>query len=254
MGIADNIIYDQFFCLFRCRAQRLFRTDALEHVNTPGNNAVSAYYHLAAIGPKSIRVGLLARPSSDHMGFDSFYFKISPSTHAKPEMGEYECINDLFFVHSKYSSKIIALDPHSLKTVRSFLITTAENTSTHLTGIELPATENPNIQDSVNIRLATGGYISAIQYDKPTGHYIVSLVHSVGPSQPLDERGVARRFSLLEYDGDFKMVREQVFPAKKYKMFFMLPLQTGTFIQRWEDKQTAMSGTHTFERLNIGVE
>lgn len=225
---------------------------SVDDITGSETSTVETYYHLSSCGPKMIRLRLLEPEPTLSWALDSFYFKIPPAEFAKPEIASYACTGNELFVLSKYSPTIQVLDPRTMQQRTKFTVRSS-HTRTHIDGIQLREGQELNMQDSVDQRLWYGGYISAIQQDLPSGGYWITVVHEVAPSNRGDERGVARKFSLLKYDKDLHLVQEQVIDAKRYLMFSMLPLSSGTFMQRWEDQRTQMSGIHTFDKLSTNA-
>jgi len=208
------------------------------------------YYHLNNLSPRIVSVTGIGDEPQVTFALDSFYWKMHSGPFAMPESGLYECLNDLVFVRSNYSSVIQVLSAHDHAAHTSFSVASRHSAaaiSPHATGPSAIL----HLQDSVNQRLATGGYVQAIRYDVPSGHYLVVLVHSIPATSPAEERGLVRPFSILEYDSTFQLVREHEFEGRRHLMFSLLCLSTGTYIQRWEDQRVLMSGKHAFDLLPL---
>jgi len=227
------------------------KRDSAQIKDKASGSGTRRYYERVALSPYLIRMEPKTKSTLTWVE-DSFYYKLSPHISAMPEIGHYECLNNLVFIRSNYSPSIRVLDPVRLTSVASFDIS-SKYTPVFIKPRKLEGEELAHLQDSLNQRLATQGYVQAIQYDVPSGHYLVIVVHQISSSAPPIERGAARPFSILVYDNAFKFITEQSYDGRRYQMFFMLSLHKGTFIKRWEDQRTAMSGVHEFDRLHLNA-
>jgi hypothetical protein len=208
------------------------------------------YFHLENLSPRiAVVAGLNDKPTIT-LALDSFYWKMHPGAYAMPETGPFECLNDLVFVRSHYTPNIDVFRASNWTPVASFTVR-SEHSSASIAPLstELPAIMG--LQDSLNQRLSVGGYVQTIRYDVPSGNYWVVLVHRVPTTVSAEMRGLARPFSILEYSPAFKLLNEHRFKGRKYLMHSLLSMNSGTYMQRWEDRQAMVSGKHVFERIRL---
>ncbi len=208
------------------------------------------FYKRRARAPFLVKVDLRHKDVAPSWGVDSLFFRINPHNPLTPCAGDYECLNNLIFVHSIYSPSVVVVEPTQMREVATFKIRSREK-KTHVWPIQMKNGVVPNFQDSGDVRYRRGAYVISITYDQPTHHYLLALTHALDDSALGPEKGGVRSYSFLEYDDRFQFIREWEIADGKYQPYFVLALKKGSYMRRELGQRADMRGIHRFVRLDL---
>ena len=227
-------------------------TDELHH-STPSFGdrlTFSRYYNdHRAVAPHLARITLQGSTPQVTWGMDSFYYHIREDHWRIAELPRFGYAFGKLLIYSIYSPAIEVVDPGSFTTTASWEVR-SDHTPTFIPPPTLDDKEAVD-NESVNLRLRSGGYIYKVVPDKVTGHYLVVIMHAVPESASRKKDGtVVHPLSVMEFDGNFQPVREQVYDDGKYAFGVMFPTSTGILVLRSKQGPDG----YVFDRFDLDVD
>lgn len=222
--------------------------DGYQEVDAPQSDAYFKYEWLARNGPRFVTLDISEPEPRIRWGPARPILDTVADIATTPEINPYACVNGVWFHFSIYSPIIKVLDPVSMKPVHQFEVSSTYG-SIYRPPIIIEKNKELGLQDSLNERLQSGGYIKAIQYAQPAGHYLVTVLHRIARSTTDHTLSKDRAYSILEYDSGFKFIRERTFTDSIHVPPAMFNLSSGTYVLRRESKREMMRGLHVFDKL-----
>ncbi|HRP82135.1 MAG: hypothetical protein M9900_02640 [Flavobacteriales bacterium] len=224
-------------------------TDELHH-STPlfGDRLTFSRYYNGhrAVAPHLARITLQGVTPQVTWGMDSFYYHMREDHWRIAELPRFGYAFGKLLVYSIYSPDIQVVDPVLFTTTASWQV------RSHLTPtfISPPTLDENEVRDkeALNRRLRTGGCIYKVVGDKVTGHYLVAVRHA-DPGQALRKEAayVPRPMSIMEFDGNFQLVREVVYDDGSYMFGAMFPTSKGILVLRTKQGP----GGFVFDRFDL---
>jgi hypothetical protein len=175
-------------------------TNKFEHGKYINHNRYSAPYFLV----------FNIKDNNNRLGANGLYYKFTDINHNGPEGANYCFTNNILFVFTSYTNKILVVNPITLKTERELFIKSAYTT---LRNTFLKIESDPTYEYH-NVILQTKANIKKIEYDKKNELYYVITLHEVDEDAKI--RGPHRAFSIHIYNKEFKKLNEQCFEADTY--------------------------------------
>ncbi|MBK9422006.1 MAG: hypothetical protein IPN44_13315 [Flavobacteriales bacterium] len=220
--------------------------------DAPHGDEVYTYEWLNRSGPNFVSFDLRGLSDSTYVDWGPTVLQ-RDTIHdiAKVErIGTYVCENGLWFEYTINSPMIRTLDPLTMNTDQEFMVRSASS-AVYREPVMLPKEGITALQDSVNDRLYNGGFIETIHFDRPNKHYLVVLRHRLIKETDSGKVHLRGGFTVQEYDGEFKLMKETVITDNKHLMPYMLCFSKGTYVMRAENRQEQMQGIHIFDRIQL---
>lgn len=212
--------------------------------------AFSRYYNgHRAVAPHLARVDLKESAPQLVWGVDSFYFHMREDAWRNDELPRFGFAFGKLLIHSIYSPTIQVVEPTTFTTVGSWMVR-SDHTETC---IPPPVLDEPEVMDkgAGNRRLSTMGHIYNVVADRVTGHYLVVVLHTLAAGSTNQQAGpVVRPASVIEFDGDFRLLHEAVYDDDSYSFGVMFPTSKGVLVLR----RGKGRGTATFDRIVLHEE
>lgn len=217
--INNNILYLHYDRPFL--KNKVSPTNKYEYGKYINNNRYSAPYFLA----------FNIKDNNNRLGAYGLYYKFTDINHYGPEGANYCLTNNILFVFTSYSNKILIINPNTLKLENEFYVKSAY---TSLRNIFLKLGSDSTYEYH-NVILQTKANIKKIEYDKINELYYVITFHEVNENAKI--RGPYRAFSIHIYNKEFKKLNEQYFEANTYNPNNFIITSKGILIENLNTKK-----------------
>lgn len=172
---------------------------------------------------------------------NSFYQKISDSSHVLAEPPMFTVINNSIFINSYYSDKLFKIDASNFKVCQTIQIV-SDYTKIGTNPIKINKDVIGKIQDSITYKEKTSGRIERLLYSPDKKQYYCIVKHETTP-ESYDLRHIP--FSVITLDTNFMKTNEYLFDDYQYAYSSSLITNEGLMLLKNDTTKRLIKNANT---------